>query len=351
MTREIRVDGVAINDDNDCYVIAEIGHNHQGNIETAKKLFASAKECGCNAVKLQKRDNKSLFTKELYNQVYDNPNSFGGTYGQHREALEFGRDEYMELQRYAKELGITMFATAFDIPSADFLDSLDMPAYKIASSDLTNTPLLKHVASFQKPVFISTGGGTMDDVRRAYETITAINPHLCIMQCTSGYPVDFEEMNLKVIETFRSEFKDAVIGLSAHDNGIAMPLVGYVLGARVVEKHFTLNRTMKGTDHVFSLNHEGMRRMVRDLRRARVALGDGVKHTYDSEKAPLRKMGKMLCADRDLPAGHVLTVADIGIRSPANGLPPCEIDRLVGRKLRVAVTEDQPLSFDDLLDA
>ncbi len=348
MARELCIDGTMIDDGSDCFVIAEIGHNHQGNLEQCKRMFAVAKECGANAVKLQKRDNRSLYTKAMYDSPYVHRNSYGATYGEHREKLEFGRAEYEELIRHAKDLGITFFSTAFDIPSADFLAELDMPAYKIASGDLTNIPLLRHVAKFGKPMIISTGGGTMEDVVRAYYTIMPINRQLCILQCTSGYPAEPEELNLKVIESFRQRFPDTVIGLSAHDNGISMALVGYVLGARVVEKHFTLNRAAKGTDHAFSLTSEGLHRMVRDLRRARVAVGDGVKRCYESEKAPLYKMAKSLVAVRDLPAGHVLGPDDVALKTPNDGLPAYEYDNVVGMRLTAPVKADDPFRYDAL---
>ena len=337
-----------INDDSDCYVIAEIGHNHQGNLETAKELFRAAKECGAHAAKLQKRHNRSLFTRKMYDSPYENENSYGSTYGEHREALEFGLNEYQELQRYASEIGITFFATAFDFKSADFLAELDMPAFKMASGDLTNLPLLTYVARFQKPMILSSGGGTMDDVRRAYDTIMPINSQLCLLQCTAGYPPAFEQLNLNVVTTFREEFPDAVIGLSSHDSGIAMALVAYTLGARVVEKHFTLNRAMKGTDHAFSLERSGLRRLVRDFQRARIARGDGVKKTYDTEKAPLHKMAKKLVAARELPAGHVLTREDIAIKSPSDGLPPYEMEKVLGKVLSRPLSEDENISFADL---
>jgi sialic acid synthase len=347
---QLIVNGRPIHDDGDCYVIAEIGHNHQGSLQMGKELFRAAKECGADAVKLQKRDNRALYTWELYNKPYDHENSFGATYGEHREALEFGLEEYQELQRYAQEIGITFFATAFDFPSADFLGGLDMPAFKVASGDLTNIPLLKYVASFQKPMFVSTGGSAMEDVQRAYDTIMPINSQLCIMQCTSGYPCAFEEMNLRVITTYRERFPDIVIGLSAHDNGIAMALVGYILGARVIEKHFTLNRAMRGTDHAFSLESPGLRRVVRDLRRARVALGDGLKRPYPSEKAPLYKMGKKLVVARALPAGYVLTREDVAIKSPNDGLPPYELENVIGKMTLHALKEDENISFEALTD-
>lgn len=343
--RELIIDGKVIQDNSSCYVIAEIGHNHQGKLELAKEMFKAAKECGADAVKLQKRDNRGLFTAAGYNKPYDNPNSFGATYGEHREALEFGEAEYKELQAYAAELGVTMFATAFDVSSADFLGKLDIPAYKMASGDLKNIPLLTHVAEFQKPMIISTGGGTMEDVNRAYDAIMPINQQLCILQCTAGYPAEFDEMNLAVITTFRERFPSITVGLSSHDNGIAMALAAYMLGARVIEKHFTLNHTMKGTDQAFSLEPIGFRKMVRDIERVKVAIGNGVKQAYESEKAPIIKMGKKLVAARDLPSGYAIRREDIAIKSPGDGLQPYEIDKIIGRVTRQALKEDDDFSF------
>lgn len=351
MNRSLTIGQETINDDSDCYIIAEIGSNHQGELDRAKQLIHAAKECGANAVKLQKRDNRALFTRELYDSPYSNENSYGSTYGAHREALEFGRDQYVELLGYAQELDILLFATAFDEPSADLLASLDMPAYKIASGDLKNIPLIKYVASIGKPYLVSTGAGTLDDVKRVYDSAMPINPQLCLLQCTAIYPAEPEDMNLRVIETFRREFPDVVIGNSDHHNGIAMALVAYTLGARVVEKHFTLNRAWRGSDQAFSLEPVGMRKLVRDLKRARVALGDGVKRTIPGETKPIYKMGKKLVAATDLPSGHTLTRADIAIKSPNDGLPPYELDRLLGRVTRRALQADETFSFQDLTDA
>ncbi|MEJ5357651.1 MAG: N-acetylneuraminate synthase family protein, partial [Desulfobacterales bacterium] len=158
--RQLTIEGLTINDENPCFVIAEIGHNHQGRLKTCMEMFQVAKECGADAVKLQKRDNRALFTRAAYERPYDNENSFGATYGEHREALEFGESEYRELKAWAQEIGVTMFATAFDFPSVDFLAKLEMPAFKVASGDLKNIPLLKYIARVGKPIILSTGGGT-----------------------------------------------------------------------------------------------------------------------------------------------------------------------------------------------
>ena len=347
--RGVIIDGREISDATDCYVIAEIGHNHQGSIETCKELFSEAKACGADAVKLQKRDNRSLFTAEFFAKPYENENSFGMTYGEHREALEFGAAEYKELQDYADEIGIAFFATAFDHPSADFLAKLNMPAYKIASADLRNMPLLRHVASIGKPVIISTGGATIDDVKRAHDEVAALNEKVAVLQCTAGYPAAWNELDLRVIGTYREMFPRSVVGLSSHDNGIAMSVAAYVLGARIVEKHFTLNRAMKGTDHRFSLEPQGLRKMIRDLRRVRSALGDGQKRTYASEVEPMIKMSKKMVAARDLPSGHRLEEGDIALKSPGDGLPPSELPRVIGQTLREPLAADSPLHLE-LLD-
>src|SRR6478672_4736046 len=302
--RRLVIDNFEIGDDQPCYVIAEVGHNHQGDVEQAKRLVDAAKDCGVNAVKLQKRSNRALYTREFYDQPYDNELSFGRTYGEHREALELGADDYRELLRHARDVGVTLFATAFDFESADLLAELGAPAFKFASGDLRNTPLQRHVAAFGKPMFLSTGGAGMEDVERAVDTILPLNEQLCVLQCTAAYPASVEDLNLNVITTLRERFPQLVIGLSDHQNGIAMAVVAYMLGARVIEKHFTLDHALKGRDHAFSLMPEGMRRLVRDLHRIPPALGDGTKRPLPVEADPLEKMGKKLVAARELPAGH-----------------------------------------------
>ncbi|MBI4600459.1 MAG: N-acetylneuraminate synthase family protein [Planctomycetes bacterium] len=349
MARELRIGGKVIGDESDCYVIAEVGHNHQGDLEKCFELFRAAKLAGANAVKLQKRDNKSLYTRALYEKPYDHENSFGKTYGEHREFLELGRREYEALASFAKEIVIDFFATAFDFRSADVLVELDVPAFKVASGDMRNVPLLRHVSRFGRPVVLSTGAASMDDVRRACDAVLEINPQLCLLQCTAGYPAKFEELDLRVIGTYREAFPDTVVGLSAHDNGIAMAVAAYVLGARVIEKHFTLNRAMKGTDHAFSLEPLGMQKMVRDLRRTRVALGDGRKKIYPSEEPALVKMGKQLVAARDLEPGQVLTAEDVAIKSPGGeGFFPYDLDRVIGRKVSRRVKADEPIRAEVL---
>jgi sialic acid synthase len=347
-TRTLTIGRTVISDDSDCYVIAEIGHNHQGDVKKARDMILAAKECGANAVKLQKRNNKALYTKAMYDSPYNSENAYAPTYGTHRDALELPEKAFIELRDLSRELGLHFFATAFDYPSLDFLASLDCEVTKIASGDLKTLPLIKRVAALGKPLIVSTGGGTLDDVRRVYDTVMPINPRLCLLQCTASYPCEAEDMNLRAITTLRDAFPDVVVGLSDHQNGIAMAPVAYVLGARVIEKHFTLNRAWKGTDQAFSLEPIGLRKMIRDLKRTRLALGDGEKRLIECERGPLLKMGKKLVAARDLPAGTVLTEAHVALKSPGDGLPPYDLEKVLGRTLRVALKEDDNVTFEAL---
>lgn len=347
--REITIDGRRIDDDSDCWVIAEIGNNHQGDIEKCRTLFGEAKAAGADAVKLQKRSNRDLYTRSAFDYPYDNENSFGLTYGEHREALEFDRSQYAELSDCARELGLTFFATAFDLPSVDFLMDVGVAAIKIASGDLRSVHLLEYAGRTSVPVILSTGGGEMDDVKRAVDTLGSSGTPFAVLQCTAAYPPEYADLDLRVISTFRDMFPDVVVGYSGHDSGIAMALLAYALGARIVEKHFTLNRAMRGTDHAFSLEPVGLRKLVRDLQRARVALGSPEKRVHESERTPIVKMSKKIVAARSLPSGHVLTADDLTMKSPGDGLYPYELPRVLGGRLVRSLAEDETLCFDDLV--
>lgn len=346
MARELKIGNTLIGDDTDCYVIAEIGQNHQGEVETAKKLFDEAKLCGANAVKIQKRTNSKIFTKQMMAMPYENPNSFGDTYGEHREALELSRDDYLELKEYAGGLGLDFFATAWDFDAADFLLDIGVPAFKVASADIVNTPLLEYLAKTGVPIIMSTGGANQEDVDRAYEAVSKHTSNFCILQCTSAYPAQAEDMNLRVIETYREKYPNTVIGLSDHQDGIAMAMIAYTLGARVFEKHFTLHRSMKGTDHAFSLESGGLRRLVRDLKRAPSAMGDGVKVALEGEIKPMIKLRKKIVAARDMQAGHTVTWEDLAFKCPGDGMAPSRYEELVGKTLTRDMAEDDAFSPD-----
>ena len=346
--RSLQINGTLISDETTPFVIAEVGHNHQGNLDTALQLIRAAANSGATAVKLQKRNNKTLFTPKAYDEPYKSENAFGSTYGLHREFLELGLEQYRQCISESKKLGIVFFATAFDFESADFLNELDAPVFKIASGDLRTLPLLKYIAKFNKPIIISTGGANFDNIEAAVKTIRKFHNEVAILQCTASYPAGYEQLNLSVIKKLREIYPENVIGYSGHENGIAMPVVAYTLGARIIEKHFTLNRTSKGTDHAFSLEPQGMQKMVRDLNRASLAMGDGVKRIYETEFAPLRKMGKMIVASKNLSKGHLITEEDLEFRSPSNGLSPELYEEIIGKVIKHPVNQYDPIEYDNL---
>lgn len=330
------------------HVIAEIGHNHQGDVEKCMRLFDAAKASGANSVKLQKRDNRRLYTPEAYDALYNSLNAYGSTYGAHREALEFGRSEYLALKEYAEHIGITFWSTAFDLPSVDFLVDIGIAAIKIASGDLRSHFLLEYAASTGLPIVFSSGGGTMKQIEAAHAIVWAGTPECAILQCTAAYPAPYDTLNLNVIPEIAHRFPDAVAGYSGHENGIAMSVAAYVLGARVIEKHFTLDRTWKGTDHAFSLEPEGMRKLVRDLSRTREAFGSSEKAQLEVEAGALVKMGKKAIAARDLPAGTTVELADIEFRSPGDGISPDEVSLVVGKTLRVSLPQYASFHLEQL---
>jgi len=326
------------------FLIAEVGHNHMGRVDVAIDLARAARVSGFHAYKLQKRTNRTLYTRAMLQQPYSQELAYGRTYGLHREALEFGLTEYGILSGECKVLGLAFFATAFDETAADFLADINVPAYKIASGGATDLPLLRYVARKGKPMIVSTGGCTLDDVKRMYDTVMPLNDQLCIMQCTASYPCKPEHLNLRVIETYLKEFPENVIGFSDHQDGLDMAVAAYALGARVFEKHVTLDHSAKGTDHPFSLEPEGMARYAKQLARVAVAMGSGDKRPLDIEAAPLRKMRRSLHAKTSLPEGEILDPEEVALKSPEEGMPAWKWDRAIGKRLTKPFEEDEPLS-------
>jgi sialic acid synthase len=343
---EMQIAGRRLADDTGAYVIAEIGHNHQGSLEQAEGLLREAAGAGAHAAKLQKRDNKTLFTKAMYSQAYEGRNSFGPTYGQHREALEFGHGEFTRLAELASELNLDLFSTAFDIPSVDFLVEIDVPAIKIASADVTNIPLLRYAAETRKPLVVSTGGASMEEVRCACDTILPINSNLALLQCTAIYPAAPADLNLAVISRYRTEYPDVVVGFSGHDLGPEMSWIAYALGARVIEKHFTLDHAARGSDHHFSLDPVQLAELCSGLERTQIAIGSDLKRCSTTEAPTVLKMGKKLVAARDLPAGHVLSERDVACKSPGYGMKPYRLNDILGRRLIAALEMDADITLD-----
>lgn len=331
-------------------VIAEIGHNHQGKLSTALDLITAAADSGAHIAKFQKKTPKRLYTDEYYNHVYDNPNSFAKTYGEHKEFLEFGRKEFEYIKLHCDKVGIEFLCTVFDPESVKFLNELGVAGYKIPSGCVVDTPLIEFVGSYRKPIFLSTGAATWGEVAMAYAAAKTHGSEVCLMHTTSAYPTEYKDLNLLMVNTLMSAFSDTVIGYSGHDVGIMAPAVAHAMGATVIEKHFTLNRAWKGTDHPMSLEPRGMKNMCRDLKRVDVMMGDGKKFINSFEiSAGRTKMGKSLYATRALEAGHILTKEDLVPLSPgSSGLPPYYLSSVLGMKLLKDVGYQSPLRAGDL---
>ena len=300
MSRELILNGIRIADDTPMYVIAELGSNHQGSVYRARELIEVAALCGVQACKLQKKQIQTLYAPELLDRPYVGPHSLGATYGAHKRALELGAGDVAVLQQITQGAGVMLFATPFDEASAHLLNALKMPAFKIHSGGLTDEALIRTVAGFAKPILLSTGGSTESDIDQALQWAKGCS--VAILHCTAEYPVAKDEhLNLRYLTRLRERY-NCVIGWSAHDtaptaSGINNAILAYGLGARILEKHFTLDHTLPGTDHAFSLEPSGLRKLVQALRHAHAVMGDGEKRFYDEERAPIAKMRRSLTPD------------------------------------------------------
>lgn len=286
--QKVQIGNKLVGDGEPTFIVAEIGINHNGDIEIAKKLIDIAVEAGCDAVKFQKRTIDIVYTPEELAKPRENP--FGPTNGHLKRGLEFGEDKYKQIDDYCKQKSIIWFASPWDIKSVDFLEKFDAPCYKIASACLTDDELLKHIKSKKKPVILSTGMSTKEQIKHAVDILGEDN--LILLHCTSTYPSKIEELNLKVIYWLKENF-NCTVGYSGHETGIIEPVIAVNCGACYVEKHITLDRAMWGSDHAASLEPRGLELMVRDIRNLPLILGDGNKIVFESERPIIEKLRKI----------------------------------------------------------
>ena len=288
--REIKVSNRFIGDSHPVFVIGEIGINHNGDINLAKKIIAGAKHAGCDAVKFQKRTPEICTPKDQWNIERDTP--WGRmTYIDYRHKVEFGEQEYSTIDKYCKEIGIIWFASCWDEPSVDFIEQFNPPMYKTASASLTDLPLLDKHKNLHKPIMMSTGMSTIEQIDKAISFMDKNN--LLVAHATSAYPCKNEELNLKMIETLKNKYPDIPIGYSGHEVGLAPTWAAVALGACFVERHITLDRAMWGTDQAASVEIGGMERLVSSIRDIEKSLGDGVKKVYDSELGQIKKLRRV----------------------------------------------------------
>ena len=339
-TGQLRVNiaGHEVGDGCPCFIVAEVGQNHNGQMGMARRLIEMAANCGADAVKFQKRDIRWELTAEAYNAPYDNSNSFGPTYGKHREYLELSEEQHAELKEYANARNLIYFCTACDEPSVDMMERIGNPVYKIASRDITNIPLLHRVARTGKPVIVSTGMAGLDEIREAIEALES-PPGLIITHCVSQYPTEIENVNLRALKTIRDEF-GCLVGLSDHTSGIITAVAAAVMGVCFVEKHVTLSRAMQGSDHAAALEEEGLRRLIRYIRSCAVAMGDGRKVFVPAVENTRRKLSRSLVSKADIPRGTVLNEEMLVLKSPGTGLAWRDRAKVVGRAAKVEIPAD-----------
>lgn len=277
-----------VGDGHPTFIVAEIGNNHNGDFELAKILIEKAHECGVDAVKFQVKNIEKAFPKELLDSPYQSHDSFGRTYREHKQYLELSHEQYAALNEYSKKVGIIFFATPFDEDSFHFLREIDVPCYKIASFHLTKDELLKTVCTAKKPIILSTGMSTAEEVDHAVHLLTDEGATFALLQCTSCYPTDDEDVHLSVIAEYKRKY-DVVVGYSGHERGISIATSSIFYGGKIIEKHFTLDRTLKGPDHAASLELKGLAGVVERVRLLEKAIGSPHKTVLDCELENRRK--------------------------------------------------------------
>ena len=316
------------------FIIAEVGQNHQGNEEKALKYIEKFAMAGADAIKFQKRDNDVLFDKASLVRQYENPNSFGKTYGEHRKKLELDPGFYKELKAECNRVDVKFMVTPFDEPSLEMLTKLDIDIFKIASFDLGNIPFISLIAELKKPVVLSVGGGKHSEIASSIDCIFDYHTDVSVLHCVSEYPCPAHHLGLQNIEKLKDLYPNVSIGLSDHFNGILSGPVGYMKGARVFEKHVTFDRSQAGSDHAFSLEPEGFTRFCRDIRRVSTMLPSKLEETIGTEDV-FKKLGKSLVAKIDLEKGDVLSKSMLTSKIISEeGIPVRESSQVIGRTVK-----------------
>ena len=332
--------------DQPCYIIAEIGINHNGNVEIAKKLINAAIDCGANAVKFQKRNLESIYQKE----ILDDPTLDS----QGTEILldvlneiEFQEDEFKIIFDYCQKQKITFLCTPWDIPSVDFLEKLNVPAYKIASADLTNFPLIKHISQTKKPMILSTGMSNMDEIEKTVNFVKTLKADFLLLHCNSTYPAPVELLNLNLIPKLKEKF-NVLIGYSGHETGIIASVTSTNMGGVVIERHITLDKKMEGLDQSSSLEPDQFKKMVEFIRESEKAKGIQQKKMTRGEILQREVLGKSIICASDIQIDEIFSEKNIEVKSPARGLSPQYFYELLGKKSNRVIKRGEYLQLEDL---
>ncbi len=333
---------------NEAFIIAEVGQNHQGNLDHARDFIRIFAMAGADCIKFQTRNNKYLFSQDAYEAEYASENAFAQTYGEHREKLELLPEWLPILKEDCVKYGLKFMSTPFDEPSLDLLCEVGVDLLKIASFDLGNLPFINKIAKTGKPVVMSVGGGNIEQIRSSVGILLDHHDEVAILHCVSEYPCEYDRLGLDNIKLLIQEFPECVIGSSDHFNGTLSGPIAYLNGARVFEKHVTLNRAWKGTDHSFALEPEGFRKFVRDIKRVRHMMPPKPAEELGNEFV-FQKLGKSLIAACDIRTGEVITLDSLSGRIfRKQYLPVRESFQVLGRKARRDIAQGEPIQYADL---
>jgi len=333
------------------FIIAEAGVNHNGDIEFAKKLIDKAVDAGVDAIKFQTFKSEKLVTGYASMAKYQREN-IGSEDSQFNmlKKLELSYEEFFLLKDYCDKKGIIFMSTPFDFESADFLNSIGVEAFKISSGDLTNIPLLDYISKYKKPIILSSGMATLGEIEDAIVSLKNTGmEEIAVLHCTSNYPAAIETINLKAMNTIKDAFK-IIGGYSDHTVGITIPIAAAALGANIIEKHFTLDKTMEGPDHKASLNPEELKTMVISIREIETAMGNGIKMFSSSEIDTMAVARKSIVASKNIRQGEIITLKDLDYKRPGNGLSPKYYKTILGKKVKKDIKEDEQITLDMLQD-
>lgn len=341
------LDGKTVGPDEPCFIISEIGSNHCGSLEQAFKMIEISKECGADAVKFQSYKAETLYSKYVPRRVMPDGTEGPDIYKMISD-IQMPYSWHSMLKDHCDKVGVSFFSSPFDNESIESLEKVECPFYKIASSEIGDPLLLKSVAKTGKPMILSTGKATFEDIDRAVKWCNEEgNNQLILLHCTATYPAKYDSMNLNCISSMKERY-DHVIGLSDHNTENITAIAAIALGAKVIEKHFTLDKKAKGPDHHFALDPDGLKQLCSWVKKTEISLGDGVKKITECEKEGFRIANRSIHVNKNLNVGDVIQASDIIIKRPSLGISPKNLNDIIGKKVKKEIKEDMWLTWDHL---
>lgn len=331
-----------------CFIIAEAGVNHNGDIELAKELIDAARNAGADAVKFQTFKAEKVVTQNAEKAEYQKETTEKGSQYEMIKKLELTEEDFNDLANYTNKKNIVFLSSPFDKESVDLLDEINVPVFKVASGEITNFPLLTHIAKKEKPIIVSTGMTTLGEVEEALNVVRSEGvKEILLLHCVSDYPAKMKDVNLRAMETLKHAFK-LPVGFSDHTLGITVPIAAVALGACVIEKHFTLDKNLPGPDHKASLEPNELKEMVKAIRNVEKALGDGIKRPTNNEDEVKGVVRRSIVAKVDIPDGTIITEDMIEVKRPATGIEPKYMKMVVGKRAKINIKKDDLIAWNGL---